>query len=138
VSGSPVSGSPFSAFPISGSPVSGAPLAGAAAEVSGHRPHGEEDDDPSYGPVLGLTAGWYAIPAVFYLIWLLTLKGDRQGVVARQFVGHLGWLFAAIVLSLAIAGVLRWAPTGWRALTISFAATVIGAGAMTIMHSIGT
>jgi hypothetical protein len=106
------------------------------AEVQGHRRHGVEEDEPTYGPVLGLTAGWYAVPAVFYLIWLLTLDGDRQGVVVRQFVGHLGWLFAAFVLSLAIAGVLRWATIGWRILTVSFAATVIGAGLITIVHSI--
>lgn len=96
-------------------------------------PYGEE---PAYGPVLGYTAGWYGIPAVLYLVWLITLDGDRQGFVGRQFATSLPWLFAAVVLSLAVAGLLRWAIVGWRALTLSFAAAVIGAGVTTIAHSL--
>ena len=96
-------------------------------------PYGEE---PAYGPVLGYTAGWYGIPAAFYLVWLITLDSDRQAFAGRQFVASLPWLFAAVVLSLAIAGMLRWAIVGWRALTLSFAAAVIGAGVTTIAHSL--
>jgi hypothetical protein len=93
-------------------------------------------DEPAYGPVLGLTAAWYGIPAVFYLVWLVTLDSDRQSVVGRTFASSLPWLFAAIVLSLAIAGLLRWAVVGWRAMTLSFASAVIGAGVTTIAHSL--
>jgi hypothetical protein len=98
-----------------------------------HQTFGEE---PAYGPVLGFTAGWYGVPAVLYFVWLITLDSDRQGFVMRQFVGSLPWLFAAVVLSLAVAGLLRWAVVGWRALTLSFAAAVIGAGVTTIAHSL--
>jgi hypothetical protein len=116
---------------------------------SGHRHRSETDeyrvvrprrdpfgDEPAYGPVLGLTAAWYGIPAVFYLVWLVTLDSDRQSVVGRSFAASLPWLFAAIVLSLAIAGLLRWAVVGWRAMTLSFASAVIGAGVTTIAHSL--
>jgi hypothetical protein len=96
-------------------------------------PYGEE---PAYGPVLGYTVGWYGIPAVLYLVWLVTLDGVRQGFVGRQLVISLPWLFAAVVLSLTVAGLLRWAIVGWRALTLSFAAAVIGAGLITIAHSV--
>ncbi|MGE5830761.1 MAG: hypothetical protein ACM30G_20690 [Micromonosporaceae bacterium] len=93
-------------------------------------------DDPAYGPVLGFTAAWYGAPGVLYLIWLLTLSGDRQGLVGRNFLAGLPWLAAAVVLSLAVAALLRWAVQGWRALTISFAAAVIGAGVATIAHTL--
>ncbi len=92
-------------------------------------------DQPAYGPVLAYTAGWYGIPGVLYAIWLITLDSDRRGFVGREFVASLPWLFAAVLLSLALAGLLRWAVVGWRALTLSFAAAVIGAGVMTIAHS---
>ena len=96
-------------------------------------PFGEE---PAYGPVLGYTAAWYGIPALLYLVWLVTLDDQRQGLVGRQFVASLPWLLAAVVLSLAVAGMLRWAIVGWRAVTLSFAAAVIGAGVTTIAHSL--
>jgi hypothetical protein len=93
-------------------------------------------DEPAYGPVLGLTAAWYGVPAIFYLVWLVTLDSDRQSLVGRTFVASLPWLFSAIVLSLAVAGLLRWAVVGWRAMTLSFASAVIGAGVTTIAHSL--
>jgi hypothetical protein len=93
-------------------------------------------EEPAYGPLLGFTAGWYGIPALFYLVWLITLDSDRQGLVWRQFVASLPWLVAAVVLSLSVAGLLRWATVGWRTLTISFATAVIGAGVTTIAHSL--
>lgn len=104
-----------------------------APHRSRRHPFGEE---PAYGPVMGYTAGWYGVPALFYLIWLFTLDADRQGLVGRQFMASLPWLLAAIVLSFAVAGLLRWAIIGWRAVTLSFAAAVIGAGVTTIAHSL--
>jgi hypothetical protein len=105
-------------------------------EVESRRQRTSYDDEPTYGPVLGFTAGWYAIPAVLYLIWLVTLDTDRQALIGRQFVASLPWLFGALVMSLAVAALLRWATVGWRTLTLSFAATVIGAGMATIVHSL--
>jgi hypothetical protein len=97
---------------------------------------GAYGEEPAYGPVLGFTAGWYAIPATLYLIWLATLNSDRQGLVGRAFVGSLPWLFGAMALSLTVAALLRWATVGWRTLTLSFAAAVIGGGVATIAHSL--
>jgi hypothetical protein len=108
----------------------------AAAREDTERWPRDTFDDPAYGPVLGFTAGWYGAPGVLYLIWLLTLSGDRKGLVGHNFLAGLPWLAAAIVLSLAVAALLRWAVQGWRALTISFAAAVIGAGVATIAHSL--
>jgi hypothetical protein len=93
-------------------------------------------DEPAYGPVLGFTAGWYAVPAALYLIWLITLDTDRRGLVGHEFVTSLPWLFGAVAMSLAVAGLLRWATVGWRTLTLSFAAAIIGAGVATIAHSL--
>jgi hypothetical protein len=93
-------------------------------------------EEPAYGPVLGLTAGWYGVPALFYLVWLVTLDSERQSFVGRSFLASLPWLFAAVVLSVAVAALLRWAVVGWRAMTLSFAAAVIGAGVTTIAHSL--
>jgi hypothetical protein len=96
----------------------------------------EFGDEPAYGPVLGFTAGWYAVPGVFYLIWVLTLSGDQRGFTSRDFVASLPWLFASIAMSVIVAALLRWATIGWRTLTLSFAAAVIGAGLVTIAHSL--
>lgn len=96
----------------------------------------EFGDEPAYRPVLGFTAGWYGVPAIFYVIWLVTLDGDRQGLAWRQLVTSLPWLFAALLLSLIVAALLRWAVVGWRAITLSFAAAVIGAGVTTLAHSL--
>ena len=93
-------------------------------------------DDPAYTPVLAFTAGWYAIPAALYLVWLFTLQSDQRGFVGRDFMSSLPWLFGAVAMSLAVATLLRWATVGWRTLTLSFAAAVIGAGVATIAHSL--
>jgi hypothetical protein len=105
---------------------------GAEVYVQRHEDLGEEH---GYGPVLWLTAGWYALPATLHLIWLFTLDTERQEFAWRTFLASLPWLFGALVFSLAVAALLRWAIVGWRTLTVSFAAAVIGAGVTTIAHS---
>jgi hypothetical protein len=94
----------------------------------------EYPDEPGYGSVLTLTASWYLLPAVLYVVWLVTVGSDRSA--PKDIVGSVPWLVAAVLLSLAVAGLLRWAIVGWRALTLSFAAAVIGAGVATIAHSL--
>ena len=96
----------------------------------------EFPDEPSYGTVLALTAGWYLLPGLVYLIWLITVGNDRPSSSGPDLGAGLPWLIASVVLSLAVAGLLRWAIVGWRALTLSFAAAVIGAGVATIAHSL--
>jgi hypothetical protein len=85
--------------------------------------------------LFGLTAAWYLLPVVAYVLWLLAGGGGRLGSVGAQLGSSLPWLLASMALSFAVAGLLRWAAVGWRALTLTFAAAVIGAGVATIAHT---
>lgn len=93
-------------------------------------------DKPPYGPVLGLTASWYGVPAAFYLVWLLTLEGEPRAVLGYHLAASLPWLLIAVAGSLAVAGLLRWMIVGWRPFALSFTAAVIGAGFTTVAHSL--
>jgi hypothetical protein len=90
--------------------------------------------EPRYGAVFGLTAAWYALLAVIFLGWLVIAGGQGSG--ARPVLASLPWVATAVLLSLAVAALLRWAVVGWRALTLSFAAAIIGAGVVTVAHSL--
>ncbi len=89
-----------------------------------------------YPPVLGFTGIWYAIPGLLYMIWLTTLDSERQTYEWRALIANLPWLLAAVASSLLTAVLLRRVVIGWRALTISFAAAVIGSGLTTMVHSL--
>jgi hypothetical protein len=106
------------------------------SRAGGPRPGEEFPDEPGYGSVLALTAGWYLVPVVLYVVWLITVGTDRPGATGRDVASGIPWLLAALVLSLIVGGLLRWAIVGWRGLTLSFAAAVIGAGVATIAHSL--
>lgn len=93
-------------------------------------------EEPAYRLVLTWTAGWFCVPLVFYLIWLVTLDGERMAMAAGQLVRGLPWLIAALAASAGVAALLRWAVTGWRAVTLAFASAVIGSGMVTIAHSL--
>lgn len=85
-------------------------------------------DDARYQVVFGLTAGWYAPAALIYFIWALLFGGSGlAGAIAG-----LPWLIAAAAVSTGVSGLLRWASVGWRAITLSAAAAVIG-GAITAL-----
>jgi hypothetical protein len=110
---------------------------------AGRRPRRRDDEfrrasteERGYGRLFGLTLCWYALPGLLYLIWLVTAGSGRVAATGQAFASSLPWLLGAIVLSLAVAGLLRWAVVGWRALTLSFAAAIIGAGVATIAHSL--
>ena len=62
--------------------------------------------------------------------------GQGQGSGGQTVLASLPWLATAVVLSMAVAALLRWAVVGWRALTLSFAAAIIGAGVVTVAHSL--
>jgi hypothetical protein len=93
-------------------------------------------EEPRYGALFAMTATWYAIPCIAYGLWLIAGGGGRLGSIGAQLHSGLPWLVAALALSFAVAGLLRWAVLGWRALTLSFAAAVIGAGVATIAHTL--
>jgi hypothetical protein len=93
-------------------------------------------EEPRYSALFALTGAWYAVPGIVYVVWLIVGGGGRLGSVGAQLQSGLPWLVAALALSFAVAGLLRWAVVGWRALTLSFAAAVIGAGVATIAHTL--
>jgi hypothetical protein len=89
----------------------------------------------TYAQVLFVTAAWYTVPALITVIWLLILDPDRRSEADRELLTNLPWAFAAFVLSLTVAALMRWASIGWRTWTTCFAAAIIGAGMATILHS---
>jgi hypothetical protein len=93
-------------------------------------------DDARYGVLVALTALWYApVGVLFALGVLLGLGGGPIG--PRLFVGLL-WLVAAAALSDGVVGLLRWARVGWRALTLTIAAALIGGGVATVAHTLSS
>jgi hypothetical protein len=87
-------------------------------------------DDARYKVLLWLTAAWYLPVAVVYLGWAVIVGGDHS-----VFAGVV-WLAAGAALSLGVVSLLRWASVGWRAITLSLAAAVIGGGVVTIAHTL--
>jgi hypothetical protein len=90
-------------------------------------------DDARYQVIFMLTAFWYAPVAVIALLWVLLVSGD--GSLAGALSG-LAWLAFAAGVSMAIAGLLRWASVGWRAITLSIASALIGGGLTTIAYTL--
>lgn len=90
-------------------------------------------DDARYQVLFALTAIWYAPVAVIGLLWVLLVSGD--GTLAGALSG-LAWLAFAAGVSMAIAGLLRWASVGWRAITLSIASALIGGGLTTIAYTL--
>lgn len=102
---------------------------------SGRRDSGDEPATGGYLRVFGYTAIWYAGPLVLYLLWLVVFGGDREAVAGRMFVDGIPWMLGAVVVSAGLALLLRRVTVGWGTVGVSFAATVIGAGLATIVHS---
>jgi hypothetical protein len=88
-----------------------------------------------YSRVLMLTLAWYGVPTLLAMVWLIAMDSDRRSTGTRELLTNLPWFFSAIVLSIAVAWLLRWASIAWRGWTLTFAAAVIGAGVATIAHS---
>jgi hypothetical protein len=91
-------------------------------------------DDARYRVLFSITAAWYAPAALLFLAWVL-IGADGEPASSRLGPGLL-WLAAAIGLSLAVAGLLRWATVGWRAVTLSLAAAVIGGAVVAIASNL--
>lgn len=84
------------------------------------------------------TGAWYGVPLLLYLAWALTLEANRRTFVLHQLGENLLWLLSAALLSLLVALGLRWVAHEWRNLTVSFAASVMGSGIVTVIHSLVT
>jgi hypothetical protein len=130
-----VSGPPAYASPTPGLPAAYNPP-GRTAVARRQTVAAPADDEPEYRRAITYTTAWYAVPGLLYLAWSLTLESSRRTFVLHNFTASLFWLLGAAVLSLLVATILSWAAREWRSLTVSFAATVIGAGIATVAHSL--
>lgn len=90
-------------------------------------------DDARYQVLFALTAAWYVPVALVYLAWVLLFTRDGS---ASDALSGLVWLGGSAVVSLAVAGLLRWAGVGWRALTLTVAAALIGGGVTTVANTL--
>ncbi|MEV1286745.1 hypothetical protein [Micromonospora sp. NPDC049679] len=111
------------------------------------------DFDPG-GHVASLlyTALWYAVPVLFFALWTFTLdntpppagcvtdvtgggcQSERAQAIA-SVVGGAPQFGAALLASLVVAIVLRWASGTWRAASVGLAAAVVGGGLSTVVFS---
>jgi len=98
-----------------------------------------------------MTAVWYVVPVALYVVWALLLGstpepncqdpagnpcGSPRAEALETLVDTVPRLATALALSLVIAIVMRWANTTWRAATIGFAASVVGAGIATVLFTV--
>jgi hypothetical protein len=97
------------------------------------------------------TAGWFGVPLVLYLLWTLTLHSSpeagcidsagracpaERAAAISDLLSALPRIAAALMISLAVATIMRWASASWRAISIGFAASIVGAGAATVLFSV--
>ncbi|WP_091551806.1 hypothetical protein [Micromonospora pattaloongensis] len=111
------------------------------------------DFDPGgHVATLLYTALWYAVPVLFFALWLLTLdntppppgcvtdvlgggcQSERAEAIA-SLIGGAPPFGAAFAASLVVAVVLRWASGTWRAASVGLASAVVGGGLSTVLFS---
>jgi hypothetical protein len=111
----------------------------------------ESDDAGGFMSAILATFAWYAIPAAGFVLWTRLLSTQsRPGCLDptgapclspratawQAFTDNLPRLALALVLSTLVALLIRWLTVGWRAVTIGFAGSVVGAGAATVLFSV--
>jgi hypothetical protein len=108
------------------------------------------DDDRDYPAVMWWTAIWYAVPALLYVLWTFTLSSalpagctastpdcsSLRGQAVGAIGGHLVGILVAAALSFGVAWCIRRITLSWRAISVGFAAAVIGAGLTTMIVTI--
>lgn len=121
--------------------------------IAAHVPSrgGFDGDDRDYPAVLWWTGIWYAIPVLAYTVWTLTRSGtprvgcttssgdrcasprtDALLAVTHNLVG----IALAAAISFLVAVYFRRQSLSWRAISVGFAAVVVGMGAATIIVSL--
>jgi hypothetical protein len=114
-------------------PVSALPTPAQAITPAGF---GFDGDDRDYPAVIWWTLIWYAIPIVLYTLWALVMSASSMrghalhGLLNDVFPG----LFA-VAISLGFATWIRRISLSWRAITLGFGATAVGAGVATLLVS---
>lgn len=113
----------------------------------------EDDDDVPRGYLAAIlfTVMWYAAPVALYLLWVLTLGttpepncldpagnpcGSPRAEALTGLADTMPRIAIALGLSLAVALIVRWTITPWRAITVGFAGSVVGAGITTVVLSV--
>jgi hypothetical protein len=98
------------------------------------------------------TAAWYAVPVLVFFVWLLTLDGsvpagcvtDVAGVgcdsdrakATASLLSAAPRFGLALMVSLVVAVLLRWASGTWRSGSVGLAAAVVGGGLSTVLISV--
>jgi hypothetical protein len=95
-------------------------------------------EQPDYRRATIYSFAWYGVPCLLYLAWALTLEASRRTFVLAQLGTNFAWLLGATALSVLLGLALRWVAHEWRNLTVSFAAAVMGAGFVTVLHTLIT
>lgn len=129
------------------------PRPGVQPSVTAHVPlrDGFDGQGRDYPAVLWWTAIWYAVPVLAYTIWTFTLSGSpgsgctavngdpcaspRSGALADITHNLLG-VAIAIAISVTVAVWIRRISLSWRAISVGFAAVVVGSGAATIVMTL--
>ncbi|HLU27140.1 MAG TPA: hypothetical protein VKZ65_01795 [Glycomyces sp.] len=106
----------------------------------------EGDDragERAFTPTLLVALAWYVVPALVYLVWVVTQPavegtcvdtGCSAGArVAATISGSWAWLGSSVTASLLVAVLLRLPRAGWRAGVAGTAAAILGAGLVTVV-----
>lgn len=106
-----------------------------------------DDAEPGYLRTFAWTVAWYVVPTALYLLWSLTLSGtgcvgavgaacqSPRAHMLSALVDHLPAMGVALAASLLFAAVIRRATGEWRAVSVGFAASVVGSGLATVVFS---
>ncbi|HKD97437.1 MAG TPA: hypothetical protein VKB69_07500, partial [Micromonosporaceae bacterium] len=103
-----------------------------------------------YPAVMWWTAIWYAFPALLYTLWTWTLSStlptgctpstpdcsSLRGQAVAAASDHLVGILVAAALSFGVAWCIRRVTLAWRAISVGFAAAVIGAGLTTMIATV--
>jgi hypothetical protein len=113
----------------------------------------ENEQEVAYGYAgAGLASvAWFGLPLGAFLAWAVLLGGTARAdcvdaggrpcpapreAAFSTFTAHLPQVGAAIVLSVIVALLIRLVSPFWRAATVGFAASVVGAGVTTVVFTV--
>ncbi|AVT40013.1 hypothetical protein [Plantactinospora sp. BB1] len=109
------------------------------------------DPRPS-GPLTAVlyTVAWYAVAVLAVFVWVLTLDASvpvdcvpgvsgacesERGQAISALLAGVPRFLAALATGLVVAALMRWFNRTWRAVTVGFAAAVVGGGLSTVFFS---
>jgi hypothetical protein len=118
----------------------------------------DDDDDENepeaaygYAGAGFASVAWFGLPLGAFLLWAVLLGGTARAdcvdaggracpaprdAAFSTFSAHLPQVGVAIVLSVIVALLIRLVSPYWRAATVGFAASVVGAGVTTVVFTV--